>query len=341
MAKFKIIRENPSVFKAEILHFWTEYLPGTPPERLEWMENNPAGPAIWLFAVEAETGKLAGTISLFSKELFVEGNKIRAAILGDLMLDQKFRVFGPVFDLLKTAISCQKKGEFDFLYTIPNLNAKKVAERVGFRPSGQLYSMMCPHRCDFFIEKYVGSFMSMVLQKPLLLTWKLSSRATYVASAGIFEEIDWRESKVFDEFFLRLRNNQIGLMTGDYRLDYLEWRYRQNPEFDFKIFTFRKWAGESIQGLFIFSLEKQRLELYDIVGIDQKSIFEMVKRINIISEKVKCRGIYISVFVNNPLLPVLKKCCFFNTKDQVEIYTYPEVINETKQWSFTSADRNI
>ena len=108
MSKFKIFQDNPKKYKKEILSFWEEYLPGTSPKRLEWMNENPAGPVIWIFAVEEKTGKLAGTISLFPKQLFVNGKMVKAAILGDFMLHKKFRVFGPVLDLLKETITRQQ-----------------------------------------------------------------------------------------------------------------------------------------------------------------------------------------------------------------------------------------
>ena len=341
MSKFKIIQDNPYLFKNEILDFWKNYLPGTPAARLDWMENNPVGPAIWLFAIEEKTGKLVGTISLFPKELFLDGEKIKSAILGDFMVHHKFRVFGPAFALLKEAIAYQKQGAFDFIYTIPNSKSKKIIGKFGFRSAGELYSMMCPQQCHFVIEKYVGSLVAKILDKPLLLALTLYSRATYAGCPGIFEEIDWHNDEAFNEFCQQICKSHIGLMTGDYSLIYLDWRYRQNPEFDFQVFTFRKRAGENIQGLFIISLAKHRLELYDIQALDKKNIPAIIKKIIVICKKAKSRGIYCSIYENNPFLPVLKKCSFFDTKDRIEIYIYPEKIKGIEQWSFTSGDRNI
>ena len=341
MPKFKIIQDNPQKFKSQILNFWKEYLPGTPLARLDWMENNPAGHAIWLFAIEEKTGRLAGTISLFPKDLFLNGKKIKAAILGDFMLHEKFRVFGPALSLLKAAKAFKEKGEFDFLYTIPNLKSKKLVERVGFISAGKCYSLMHPQKLDFLIKKYVGYFFAKILEKPLLLTLRLFSRATYAGFPGVLEGIDWHDDKAFNEFFRQVSKRHIGLMTGDYSLAYLDWRYRQNPEFDSQIFTFRERTGGDILGFFVFSLNEHSLELYDIVVLDNKMILAMIKKISAICKKAKCRKIYTLIYEDNPLLPVFKKCCFFDTKDQIEIYTYPEEIKEIEQWSFTSADRNI
>ena len=65
------------------------------------------------------------------------------------------------------------------------------------------------------------------------------------------------------------------------------------------------------------------------------------KQLGWIAEKAQRRGIYFSIYENNPLLPAIKRCGFFDAKDQVEVYGFPESIEGLKHWSFTSADRNI
>ncbi|MDP1815255.1 MAG: GNAT family protein [Leadbetterella sp.] len=340
MSKFKIFQENPAQFKMEILNFWQEYLTGTAPERLDWMENNPAGSAIWLFAIEEKTGKLVGTISLFPKDLFLDGKRIKAAILGDFMLDKKFRVFGPALSLLKAAIVFKEEGKFDFLYTIPNLKSKKIVEKAGFKSVGKLYYLISPLQCDFVIKKYVGSVMAKIMGKSLLLVMKLFSRSTFANSSGVFEENNWHD-EAFVQFCQQIKKNRVDMMTGDYSLSYLDWRYRQNPESYFHVITYRKHTGSDIQGFFVFSLTKSRLELHDIVAGSARIILTMLKKINYIAKNEKCRGIYILIYQNNPLLSVLRRCCFFDTKDQIEIYTYPEEIKEVGHWCCTSADKNI
>ena len=273
MPKFKIIQDNPQKFKSQILNFWKEYLPGTPLARLDWMENNPAGHAIWLFAIEEKTGRLAGTISLFPKDLFLNGKKIKAAILGDFMLHEKFRVFGPALSLLKAAKAFKEKGEFDFLYTIPNLKSKKLVERVGFISAGKCYSLMHPQKLDFLIKKYVGYFFAKILEKPLLLTLRLFSRATYAGFPGVLEGIDWHDDKAFNEFFRQVSKRHIGLMTGDYSLAYLNWRYRQNPEFDFQVLK-----EKLIPVARAFDLTEDESDYYELLGVSRDADPDEIKK---------------------------------------------------------------
>lgn len=93
---FLIINENPLVFKDYILKMWEENLPGTSPQRLDWMNGSyPAGPSVWYFALEPKTSVLAGVISAMPKDLFFDGKKTRARIFGDFMSLPKYRAFGP------------------------------------------------------------------------------------------------------------------------------------------------------------------------------------------------------------------------------------------------------
>lgn len=340
MPKFHIFRESPALFREQILRFWEEYLPGTPAMRLDWLEHNPAGPTIWLFAVEEKTGELAGTISLFPKDLYFGGKKIKAAILGDYMLHRKYRVFGPALSLLKAARDCREQENFDFLYTIPNAQSKKIIEKVGFRSAGRLYTLMCPQHFDFLLEKCTGARTAKILEKPLLFALKLFSQATYALGKGVYEAIDW-QNEAFDEFCHQVHASRTQCMTGEYSLSYMDWRYRQNPEFNFQLITSKRPQDGELQGFFVVSEHDHRLELYDLVSLREETDRAMIRKIVAIAGKINCRGIYSMIYQNNPLLGILKKCCFFDTKDHAELFTYPENVEAVQSWCFTSADRNI
>ncbi len=340
MSKFKIIDGKPHQFKKQILEFWKKYLPGTPANRLDWMGKNPAGAAIWLFAIEQKTGKLAGMISLLPKNLFLDNKTIRAGILGDFMLHPEYRVFGPALDLLKAAIALQEQGKFDFLYTIPNLKSKKIAERAGFKSLGKLYNLMKPQETVFWLGKYLPPVAAKVLQWPTMLALKILSRETYACYHGDFAELDWSDSS-FDLFAEQWKKNQLGTLTGDHRLSYLKWRYLENPEFNFRIITFRNHETGDLLGFFVVSIHNNRLDIYDLIAVESRYIYTMIRKITDIAKSENCRGVYGMIFVKSPLIPFVRKCCFFDTKDDAEIFTSPESPDGINQWHFTSADRNI
>lgn len=340
MSTFKIIKENPHQFKKQILKFWEKYLPGTPANRLDWMGKNPAGAAIWLFAIEQKTGKLAGMISLLPKKLFLDNKMIKAGILGDFMLHPEYRVFGPALDLLKAAIALQEQGKFDFLYTIPNLKSKKIAGRAGFKSVGQLYTLMKPQETVFWLGKYMPPVAAKVLQWPTMLALKMLSRENYVYCRGEFIELDWSDSS-FDLFVEQWKKDQSGMLTGDHQLSYLKWRYLENPEFNFRIITFKKHVTGDLLGFFVVSIHNNRLEIYDLVAVESRYVYMMIKKITAISKSENCRGVYGMIFDKNPLMAFARKCCFFDTKDRAEIFISPESPEGISQWHFTAADRNI
>ena len=156
MPKFRIITGGPSRYKEEIARFWREYLPGTPPERFDWMRTNPAGPAIWFFAIEEKTSTLAGTISLMPKDMLVDGSPVRACIMGDYMIGGRYRVFGPALDLQKAVTKDFSNLGFRFIYTVPNQASIKIIERMGFVEMMRLRTLIKPVKALPYLKKYVN-----------------------------------------------------------------------------------------------------------------------------------------------------------------------------------------
>jgi len=67
------------------------------------------------------------------KELFLEGNRIKAGILGDFMFKKKYRSLGPALAFLKGVINEFENLGIQFVYTIPNEKAKQIFKRIDFK----------------------------------------------------------------------------------------------------------------------------------------------------------------------------------------------------------------
>ena len=153
MAKFKILQTEPFELKSTILKFWEKYLPGTSPERFDWLQSNPEGPTVWLFAFDVESNELAGTISIMKRDMFLNGKLIHAGVIGDFMVSDKYRVFGPAIQLQKAVIESKRDLNLDFLYTVPNPASLKLSLRVGFLEKIKMRHMVRPLKMDQYILK--------------------------------------------------------------------------------------------------------------------------------------------------------------------------------------------
>ncbi|MCK4708459.1 MAG: hypothetical protein KAU21_07565, partial [Gammaproteobacteria bacterium] len=155
MAKFEIILSDPLKYKNEIIQFWEDYLTGTGAGRFDWMQNNPAGSSIWLLAFEMDSKELAGMISIMLHEVLIEGEKIRSGIVGDFMISNKYRVFGPALPLLKAAVGSKDSLDLDFLYTVPNPASMKLTARVGFSERIKMCHFVRPIKTESYIASRV------------------------------------------------------------------------------------------------------------------------------------------------------------------------------------------
>jgi len=142
---------------------------------------------------------------------------------------------------------------------------------------GKLYTLMKPQETVFWLGKYIPPVVAKVLQWPTMLALQILSRETYVYGRGDFIELDWGDSS-FDLFAEQWKKNQPGILTGDHQLAYLKWRYLENPEFNFRIITFRKHENGDLLGFFVISIKQNRLDIYDLVAVESRYIYAMIKK---------------------------------------------------------------
>lgn len=188
MSKFRIIQTNPVQFKEQVLEFWRNYLPGTPVERFEWMNHgNPAGPAVWFFAQEETTKELAGMISLTPKNMVVDGRTIRAGLMGDFMVDTRYRVFGPNLQLLRTVPAEMGRLGFQLAYTVPNAQSEQLVRRIGMKRAGAFKNFLKPLKAGYYLMKYanMNSFSISLLSPVIDAGLRMVSKETCIASRGL------------------------------------------------------------------------------------------------------------------------------------------------------------
>ena len=165
MTKYNIFQvEDPQCNKNQIITFWDKYLANTSHGRFEWLtSNNPAGNVIWFYAVLKDTNELVGTVSLLHKNIYYNNQMYRGAIMGDLMVDENHRVFGPALSLLKFAVKSMKLNNLDFIYTAPNTESKNVVQRAGLTRKTDMGIYVKPINITYYLSKYLPNFIAKML----------------------------------------------------------------------------------------------------------------------------------------------------------------------------------
>jgi len=321
--------------------FWQAYLPGTPPERFEWMTSgNPAGPAIWFLAFEHGSDEIAGAASLMPRRLYLAGRELHAGILGDFMVAIKHRVFGPNIQLLRSALAAMGDLGFSFIYTLPNEASFKVAEHVGMRSVAELRCFAKPIDMRFYLNNYLPSPLAATIAPAANFSLRVVSRETFCPVRRAAKETDAIDDS-FDRFWERMKAEMKGLV-GDRSANYLRWRYLRNP---LNRFRFLVCAGRSegeIGGFAVFCVhEENRVDIYDIVAIEGECSDSLRMRLIEIGRKERRRVLFFIAPSGSPRLDDFRQFRFLDTKSVQYLYSYGGADLPLDRWDFSSGDRNI
>jgi hypothetical protein len=78
------------------------------------------------------TTTAVGMVGVFAREVFVDGHKRSAALLGGFHVEKSHRTFFPALSLQRATIGWARR-EFDLVYGFPNDSAKPILNKLGLR----------------------------------------------------------------------------------------------------------------------------------------------------------------------------------------------------------------
>lgn len=340
MPKFEITQEDPALYREQILYFWRTYLPDTPQKRFEWMcDGNPEGPTVWFFAHAEKTGELVGMISLMPRRLLNSTRSIRAGIMGDFMVSGKCRVFGPALQLPKAVMQCLSGLGFEIIYSIPNKESLKIAERVGFKYLGNLSHLRKPLHSEQYLQKHLYPIMVKPIGRFLNFTAKTLAKETWFSANGHAEETSCLDES-FDELWERIKQSNRGVI-GDRCRQYLTWRYLQNPYDRFRLITLRGNPAGELLGYIVFRLNARRLRIYDVIAVSDKARLRLIKEATMVGAAEGAMVVDVGILEGSSLANGLKGCFFFDSRDVAPVLYYGPSDLAQSGWSLTNGDRNI
>jgi len=343
VTRFRILKTtDPFPYKSELERLWRENLPGTAPGRLKWMtEGNPAGPATWFLAFDKARDALAGTISVMPKTLLVDGRPVLSGIIGDLMVDRRYRVFGPAVLLPKAVMNDASALGMTYLYTMPNRASVKILERCSFEPVVSYESLVRPIDLTGYLGKYLGlpSGLARVLAVVERSVEAFLNRV--LGGVGGF----FSESDLIDESFGPLceefaRRNPEMLM-GERRVEYLRWRYMENPQYDFKVLALRPGPGEPVSGYIIYSSSGDMMEIFDLISLEDGTTKKLIRKLIRIARERGCRAVYATMNPRMRLAGLLRRHLFFRNRDRFGLYSPAGMAFQAENWYSLAGDRNL
>jgi hypothetical protein len=341
MGKFRIQKVEPSEIKDEVYGFWGKYLPGTPIDRFDWLQNNPEGSTDWLFAFDVENNELAGMVSIMRHDLFVDGKVKHAGIIGDFMVSDKYRVFGPALQLQKAVIEYKNDVKLELLYTVPNASSLKLGIRAGYLEKIQMRHMIRPLKTELYLlqnrnKTYIKTLGCKIIDN-ILKNLPIGKYITQKDQFIISHEID----SSFEEFWQKYKSEK-DVLLGNRCKTYLDWRYCRNPVSDFTFLKYFNNESNNLLGYIVYCVSENKISIYDLVAHESKYIDVMLKKLIYNAYNDGCQAIYIRLSKTNPVIHKLKKFMFMDAKDDISVLIFDDKKDYIyDDWLIYESDRNI
>lgn len=340
MATYNIIRtQNPDQYKEQILQFWNDNLPGTPMSRFDWMNENPAGKAVWFLAF-AEDTELAGTISIMPRKMILDGEVVVAGVVGDFMTGAKHRVFGPAMELQRLVVKTVASDDFKFLYTLPNKASIKLTERAKFKNVTRLVFYLKPIDFKYYFQKKIPAVMATLMAPFAKMISILFSGELLASGKG-----DVRITDHFnDQYQLFIESLDTYMKNGLHckkDLAFLNWRYNRNPVYKFHALEYRNEKNGLMLGYILFAIYNRRLEIFDFTASDNKIEGRMLKRIIKYARKLDCISINMRMPESSRYIEKLSRFGFRDAHGDACVMVYGESDFDFCSWEFQEGDRNI
>lgn len=337
MANFDIVQIDPARYRGAIVDMWRAYLPGTPDARFEWLaRGNPAGPASWFGALGRENGSVLGMLSLMPKTFYFGPREVRAAVLGDFVVAEGARAFGPARLLPKVVLDWATERRFEFVYTMPNERAEKVVEWAGFTARKTLKLFLRPIASAQFVKP--GPWEQVLIIGSSVVDAAFNAAIARVAPA----DGEVREERAFDAGFDTLWatiRRASRTPVSDHSAEYLQWRYFRNPEMVFRVMTVR--SGEALAAYAVFTIINSRLEIFELVTTSTRQVRWLLRAIADVGRAERCKALYLRVDSTDPVIRQLRRLWFLDAGDDKPWLSSSRDAHLMSSLRFSSGDRNI
>ena len=229
--------------RQEMLELLKRNLPQLPQVGFDWRYMlNPAGPARSWFVYQQSERNAVAMASVIPRKMYVDGKEMVAGQVMHFVVDQRYRSLGPALLLQRATFDAVNSGELDFCYDCPpHDRGMSTFVRLGMRPSCQLTRYALLLRSDQYFARRIGNSL---WTKPAVAMTNvfLGARRSHRPMPGV--EIHPHETGFGEEFsVLDRRVSSVGVVRHRRSMEDLNYRYRENPEFEHRVLVARR-SGE-------------------------------------------------------------------------------------------------
>jgi hypothetical protein len=224
-------------------------------------------------ATDTSSQRIIGVASAFPRRVYSGGAEARGYVLGDFCINPQYRSLGLALALQRACLNGLSAGEADFAFDFPSPSMVAVYSRLRIPANETIVRHAKPLRADRQIEqripvRAVASGLAAMVNTCLRLADIARRRASVWTIAA--EEGPWG-----DEFTEAARKWSPAATISVARTgEYLNWRYRQHPEQQYRMLTARR--GRKLGGYVICHLNGKTCVIDDLLGEDDSACEDLL-----------------------------------------------------------------
>lgn len=339
MNDYAVAIVDPHKYRKDIIDLWKNNLPGTPKERFEWMFDNPDGPSKWYLAFKGGGNRAVGSLSIMPKKVIIKDKMYMAGIVGDFMVNETHRAYGPALQLMSIITQEYCKLGFDFLYTYSNDDSEKVMLRAGFKKAGDIGRFAKPIRVHNKIVKYCNSTLSNLISPIIDYSIMLFSKETYHIG-NIVQQKNGPINSEIDKLFSGIRN--FLPIICERNAKYLKWKYYSNPQYSFNLIKYYTQSGNNLIGYIIFNIQNNIVNIYDFIATDKSKLEVIFACFLKYTRREGYDSVNMKISHNNILNVLVKRYGFYDRNDNTSILVFGDKeLVSVDELIFLEGDRNI
>lgn len=330
---------NTKSHKNSLIDLWKKYLNKYFDARFEWLyKNNQAGQTKTVLAFKDDENKIIGCGSICPRPLYLNGQKARAGIAVDFMVDENHRTYGPALKLQRVNFSEDNSSEFDIIIAFPNQAARGPFFRVGCKTLGKASLFTKVLKSENKIARHINipvltKSIGFILDQLLRLFDKM--RVFAKPSDWHTETVDAFDER-FDAFWNEVRGNYK--IIAERSSHYLNWRYTNCKALEYRVFCLSQRGSGTLKGYIVYSLHNNVANIEDMFAIDMdKTWLYLLYEFSEHMRKEGVVSICCSYFGNTLFKELFHKLNFFEKKETRTVLLY---INSNSSESFRNMALN-
>ncbi|WP_298869248.1 GNAT family N-acetyltransferase [uncultured Gimesia sp.] len=348
---YSITQASASDNQEELLSLINRNFKKTDAQWFNWTHHqNPFGDNYCWLAREEAAGQLIGSTGLLTRRMSYNGKPIFVGQAEAINIDKEHRSAQAALKLQRALISHLPETDFNFVYGM-TVDAAAIFKRCRYKEVGTFQHWVKPIRSEYKLKDKIRSTILRKSASSLIdlamRAYSLESRTflTHRNKVNFDAPIDGRFETLFSKY-------SGELMTVDRSRDFLEWRFRKEPNTRFHVMTLENYNQELLGYIVYVMGESGRNGDYaagiqDFFFKDMKSLKLMLTAFCNHCRQVGLDSIVINYFGREEVRKLFSRFGFFQRHGETKVFVYAnpqnkefdsETILDPNRWHLTNAE---